>query len=133
MAARAPIVTILLFVLAACGSSPNRGVWEGSFDGSVSGVVEFRINTRGTTLTGTMTGATREGQPFEAEMEGKIRGESFYATFEGRSRSGLLPVTFDGLMRGELGEGAATGDWTAELRATGSELSGKWEAQQVHR
>jgi len=117
-------------VLLAC-SSPNRGVWEGTFTGSVSGVVEFRINARGTHLTGSMEGATRSEQPFAAEMEGKIRGEHFYATFEGTSRTGALPVRFQGLMRGELGDGRGHGDWSATIKVSGVELRGTWEVEQV--
>lgn len=124
---------VLLLALAAC-ASPNRGEWEGTFEGSVSGVVRFEINARGTSLTGTLEGTTAHGQPFTADMEGRIRGEHFYATFEGKSRAGLLPVGFEGLMRGTLSGGAGHGDWTAELmpRSTG-EMKGTWEVTQVVR
>ena len=128
-AARA-LLTLVLCALGAC-SSPNRGHWSGTFDGSVSGVVEFRINARGTRLTGSLTGSTRDGQPFAAEMEGKMRGEHFYATFEGTSRAGVLPVAFEGLMRGSLGEGAGSGDWTCELKVSRLHLEGTWEVEQV--
>lgn len=120
----------LPLVVAAC-SSPNRGVWEGTFSGSVSGVVEFRINARGTRLTGSMEGATRDNQPFVADMKGKIEGDYFYATFDGTSRSGALPVRFDGLMRGELRQGRGRGDWTATIKVTGIELEGEWEVHQM--
>lgn len=131
--ASAAVLGLLALVafLAACGS-PNRGEWEGIFDGSVSGTVHFEINARGTRLTGALDGTTRNGQPFEAEMEGRIRGEHFYATFEGKSRAGLLPVAFDGLMRGTLAEGVGRGDWTAELKPrSGGVMKGGWEVRQV--
>lgn len=121
-----------LALVAACAcASPNRGVWSGTFDGSVSGVVEFRINTRGTRLSGSLRGTTRDGQPFEAELKGRIRGEHFYASFEGTSRAGLLPVGFEGLMRGSLDEGSGSGDWTCELKLSRSQLKGSWEVEQV--
>jgi len=128
-----PLLVVLLAflpLLAGC-SSPNRGVWAGTFDGSVAGTVEFRINTRGTRLTGSLTGATRDGNPFHAEMEGKIEDQYFYATFEGKSLAGGLPVAFDGFLRGELQEGKASGDWSCTLRLAQRKLSGAWHADQV--
>jgi hypothetical protein len=120
-----------LLALVAC-SSPNRGTWEGTFDGSVSGTVRFEINARGTSLTGHLSGTTRDRQPFTAEMRGKIHGEDFYATFAGKSRTGLLPVAFEGLMRGTLAAGAGHGDWTAELKPRGGgTMKGTWEVTQV--
>ena len=124
-------VTALLALSVLACSSPNRGIWGGTFDGSVSGRVEFRINARGTSLTGSMEGETREGQPFTAEMEGRLNEDRFfYATFEGTSRAGALPVAFEGLMRGELDAGESEGDWTATLKMTGTELRGGWSAEQ---
>lgn len=116
--------------LAAC-RSPNRGVWKGTFEGSVAGVVEFRIDTRGTSLTGTMAGATRGGQPFQADLEGKVKGDYFYATFEGRGSAELRPVPFTGFMKGELGRGAGSGEWEATLRFTAQKLRGGWQVEQV--
>lgn len=119
-----------LLSLAAC-RSPNRGVWRGTFDGSVRGTVEFRINARGTRLSGSMSGATREQQPFRAEMSGKIQGDHFYATFTGASRAGALPVAFEGFLRGTLAAGHGSGDWQCELTLTRQKLKGEWEVEQV--
>jgi|SRR5687768_3394002 len=116
--------------LATACSSPNRGTWRGTFQGSVNGTVEFRINTSGTELDGSLTGQTTDGAPFNAEMEGKINGEFFYATFAGRADSGMRPIPFEGFLRGQLGAGTATGDWECELRFTRAKMSGKWEAKQ---
>lgn len=116
--------------LASACSSPNRGTWRGTFQGSVTGTVEFRINTSGTELDGSLTGQTSDGAPFNAEMEGKINGEFFYATFEGRADSGMRPIPFEGFLRGQLGAGVATGDWECELRFSRAKMSGKWEAKQ---
>jgi hypothetical protein len=127
----AALSLLSLLSLAAC-SSPNRGAWEGTFAGTVSGEVRFEINARGTSLSGQLSGTTRDRQPFAAEMRGKIRGEDFYATFDGKSRTGLLPVAFEGLMRGTLAAGAGRGDWTAELKPRGSgTMKGTWEVKQV--
>lgn len=127
---RAILAALAALGLAAC-SSPNRGTWSGTFGGSVSGVVEFRINARGTRLVGSLTGTTRDGQPFAADMEGKMRGEHFYATFEGTSRTGLLPVAFTGLMRGTLAGGEGAGEWTCEVKVSRTQLQGSWEVDQV--
>jgi hypothetical protein len=116
-------------LLAAC-SSPNQGRWRGTFDGTLSGTVEFQINSRGTALTGELEGATSDGQTFSAEMKGKLHDGYFYASFKGQGQTGLLPVPFEGLMKGELADGAASGDWDAELR-TGWKLAGQWVAEQV--
>lgn len=125
------LLSALLPGLLAC-SSPNRGVWRGEFGGSVSGVVEFRINTRGTELTGSMEGETRGHQPFSAEMEGKIRGGYFYATFEGTARSELRPIPFEGFLKGEIRDGAAEGDWEADPRfGQFGKLAGTWWVEQV--
>lgn len=121
---------LALSLLAGC-SSPNRGTWRGTFDGSVAGTVEFTINARGTRLTGSMTGATRERQPFKAELEGKIKGDNFYAEFRGASRFGALPVAFEGFMRGTLTDGLGTGDWQAELAVSKQKLRGSWQVEQL--
>ena len=120
---------VLAFLAAAC-SSPNRGTWRGTFSGSVTGTVEFRINTSGTELDGSLIGQTSDGAPFNAEMDGKINGEFFYATFKGRADSGLRPIPFEGFLRGQLGAGTATGDWECELRFSRAKMSGTWEAKQ---
>ena len=120
-----------LLVLAAACRSPNRGVWQGTFDGSVRGTVEFRINARGTRLSGSMSGSTRDGQPFRAELDGKIQGDHFYATFEGASRAGALPVAFAGFLRGTLADGRGEGDWQCELAVTRQKLAGEWAVEQV--
>lgn len=120
-----------LAVLLAC-SSPNRGVWRGEFSGSVSGVVEFRINARGTRLTGSLEGETRGGQPFKADMEGKIQGEYFYATLEGAARTDLRPIPFEGFLKGEIRGGAASGDWEATPRVGQfGKLEGRWQVEQL--
>jgi hypothetical protein len=124
------VVLLLVGLLAACGS-PNRGTWKGTFDGSMSGTVEFRINSRGTSLSGTFNGATSSGQPFEAEMEGKINEPYFYATFEGTSRTEIYPVPFEGFLRGELGSGKAGGEWETQIRTSPVKMRGAWTAAQV--
>ncbi|MEM7052566.1 MAG: hypothetical protein AAF604_23080 [Acidobacteriota bacterium] len=131
----AAFALLWLGALAAC-SSPNRGAWGGTFDGSVAGVVEFRINARGTALEGRLEGETVEGQPFVAEMEGRIEGSAFYATFEGDGRAGLYPVPFKGFMKGILDAGRGAGDWEAQLedplgRPQGGKLIGTWTVEQL--
>jgi hypothetical protein len=121
-----------LACLAAC-SSPNRGEWSGTFAGSVSGNVEFKINSRGTTLTGKMEGTTSDGAPFHADMEGKISERYFYATFEGRTDTGLRPIPFEGFMKGELGDGKGAGDWDAKIRFTETPMNGTWTVTQIKR
>ncbi|HYH45627.1 MAG TPA: hypothetical protein VEG34_08065 [Thermoanaerobaculia bacterium] len=125
-----PALLLLAGLLAACGS-PNRGTWKGTFDGSMSGTVEFRINSRGTALSGTFNGTTNSGQPFEAEMEGKINDPHFYATFEGTSRTEIYPVPFEGFLRGELGSGKAGGEWETQIRTSPVKMRGAWTAEQV--
>ena len=123
------LVSLLAVLLTGC-SSPNQGSWSGSFTGTISGTVEFSINSRGTSLTGKLEGATSDGAPFTAKMEGKLRDQYFYATFKGKGQTGLLPIPFEGLMKGELADGEASGDWNAELR-TGIQMEGTWEVTQV--
>ncbi len=126
------VAALLLCMGLAWGCrSPNRGVWKGTFEGSVHGTVEFRINARGTRLSGSMAGATRENQPFRAEMEGTIHGDHFYATFEGASRAGALPVAFEGFLRGTLAAGRGAGDWQCELTVTRQKLKGEWQVEQA--
>jgi hypothetical protein len=115
--------------LAAC-SSPNRGTWKGEFQGDLAGVVQFTINSRGTKLSGTIEGTTSGGQPFTAEMEGKIHDPFFYGTFKGKGRTDVYPVPFDGLMRGELQPGRAKGDWEAQIRFNPAKMKGAWNAKQ---
>jgi hypothetical protein len=130
---------LLLLVLIGC-SSPNRGVWKGSFDGSVSGVVELRINARGTKATGTIDGTTSDGQPFKAEMTGTLTGEVIQTRFEGRAVAGggIVPIAlFQGTMTGRLGGGdgaggSGEGSWTAVLRG-GQRLAGRWKLDHVSR
>lgn len=125
---------LLLSALAVgCAPSPDRGTWDGTFDGSLSGVVRFHIDTRGTRLTGTFEGETRDGAPFTAEMEGRVRGDDFYATFEGTGRAALYRVPFSGFMTGQLGDGRAGGRWEAEIRGQSGELEGAWRAEQADR
>lgn len=125
------LALLALLALAAACRSPNRGVWQGTFDGSVRGTVELRINTRGTRLSGSMSGSTRDGQPFRAELDGKIQGDHFYATFEGASRAGALPVAFSGFLRGTLAAGRGSGDWECELAVTRQKLKGEWAVEQT--
>ncbi len=125
------LALLALLLLAAACRSPNRGVWQGTFDGTVRGTVEFRINARGTRLSGSMSGSTRNHQPFRAELDGKIQGDHFYATFEGASRAGALPVAFTGFLRGTLAGGRGAGDWQCELAVTRQKLEGEWAVEQV--
>lgn len=120
----------LLLSLIAC-SSPNRGLWAGTFGGDISGTVEFEINTRGTHLKGEMEGETQAGQPFKAEMEGTLDGSLINATFTGVSRTGALPVFFDGSMSGDLFGGEGEGDWECEIRHARIQLKGDWTTEQV--
>lgn len=120
---------LVVLLLAAC-SSPNRGAWTGTFDGSVSGTVDFTIDARGNSLTGRMEGKTSDGSPFHAEMEGKITDRYFYATFEGRTDTGLRPIPFEGFMKGELGDGQGKGDWDAKIRFTQTPMNGTWTVRQ---
>lgn len=126
-----PTAAAALLLLAACAPSPNRGTWRGDFEGSLSGTVEFRIDARGSELTGTIEGTTSDGAPFQATMEGRIRDRHFYASFEGAGQAQLYRVPFTGFMRGQLAEGAAEGDWEAEIRGRGGELAGAWRVTQV--
>lgn len=123
-------VVVASLLVVSC-SSPNRGVWRGTFEGSVSGEVEFRINSRGTRLEGTMVGDTKDGQPFRAEMEGKVNGDFFYATFKGASRVRALPVAFEGFLKGSLSAGQGEGDWECELALARTKLAGRWRVEQV--
>jgi hypothetical protein len=125
--------TIAALGLAAACSSPNRGVWSGTFDGSVTGTVEFTINARGTALEGRMEGATSDGSPFHAAMKGTIRDTYFYANFDGRTDTGLRPIPFEGFMKGELGDGKGAGDWDAKIRFTQTAMNGTWSVQQTAR
>jgi hypothetical protein len=127
---RAFALLLVVGVLAAC-SSPNRGTWQGTFDGSLSGTVEFRIDSRGTSLSGTFEGATSSGQPFTAEMEGKINDRYFYATFKGTGRTEVYPVPFEGFLRGDLGSGQANGDWEAQISVSPVKMKGAWTARQL--
>lgn len=125
--------TLLLLSATVLGGclSPNRGEWKGTFSGTVSGSVDFRIGTRGTHLEGKLEGSTAGGQPFKADLEGRIHGEDFYATLDGRAQLGLRPIPFTGILRGKLGQGRAGGDWQAELKLTGETFRGDWRADQV--
>jgi len=125
------LVVAAAVAVAACAPSPNRGTWRGEFAGSLSGVVEFRIDARGSELTGTIEGHTSDGAPFAADMEGRIRDEHFYATFEGAGQAQLYRVPFEGFMRGRLGAGNADGEWEAELRGRGGKLAGTWAVEQI--
>jgi hypothetical protein len=121
-------------VAAALGgcSSPDRGWWRGTFDGTVTGTVEFEIGTRGTRLRGAMRGATRDGQPFEADLRGSLERGRIEATFEGRSRSGLgLPIRFDGALVGSLGGGAGKGTWNARVTLPQMIMDGSWAVAQA--
>jgi hypothetical protein len=124
-------LVVVTVACAACARSPNRGTWRGAFAGSLSGVVEFRIDARGSELTGKIEGHTADGAPFAADMEGRIRDEHFYATFEGAGQAQLYRVPFEGLMRGRLGAGTGEGEWEAELRGRGGKLAGTWTVEQV--
>lgn len=123
---------LLVGVLAGCGS-PNRGHWNGTFEGSVSGSMEFDISAYGDKLKGSLSGSTRDGQPFEAKLAGRVKGEHFFAEIEGMSRAGALPVAFEGLMKGSLAEGQGEGDWSCTLRFNQVRLKGRWEARQESR
>ncbi|HEX4955454.1 MAG TPA: hypothetical protein VF017_18845 [Thermoanaerobaculia bacterium] len=126
-----PALVVVLGLLVLSCRSPHRGLWRGSFDGTVSGEMEFRISSWGAKLEGSMQGRTREGSPFEADLEGKMRGEAFYARIEGSARGGVLPVAFEGLMRGELGGERGGGDWQVEIKLTREPMAGRWQASRV--
>jgi hypothetical protein len=126
------VAGVALLSLAAC-RSPNRGTWSGTFDGSVAGSVDFTINARGTTLEGTMEGATSDGSPFHAKMKGTIRDAYFYATFDGRTDTGLRPIPFEGFMKGELVAGQGKGEWDATIRFTSAKMNGTWNVTQQPR
>ena len=127
-------VACAALVAGALGcSSPDRGVWSGTFDGSVSGTVDFTINARGTSLEGKMEGTTSDGSPFHATMKGTIRDTYFYAKFDGRTDTGLRPIPFEGLMKGELADGRGTGDWDATIRFTSTQMKGTWQVEQQSR
>jgi len=114
----------------AC-ASPDRGWWRGTFDGTVSGTVEFEIGTRGTRMRGSMTGTTRDGQPFEGDLRGKLDRGRIEATFEGRSRTGLgLPIVFDGALVGSLADGAGKGTWSARIALPQMIMDGSWSVVQ---
>jgi hypothetical protein len=116
--------------LAAC-SSPNRGKWQGDFDGSVAGTVEFTINTRGTSLRGTMEGKTASGEDFHAKMKGTLAGDDLVAEFEGSATTDFRPVPFTGVMRGQLLNGQAHGTWECTIRFTESSMQGSWKVTQA--
>lgn len=125
----------LLAALAAAGwfgcASPDRGWWRGTFDGTVAGTVEFVIGTRGTRLRGTMTGTTRDGQPFEGDLEGRLERGRIEATFDGRSRSGMgLPIAFDGALVGSLADGVGRGTWNARVTMPQIVMDGSWAVEQ---
>ncbi len=127
---RTALLLVLGSLVLAC-RSPHRGLWRGTFDGTVSGEMEFRISSWGSSLEGSMKGQTREGSPFEADLEGKMRGEAFYARVDGSARGGVLPVAFGGLMRGELGGDEGGGDWKVEIKLTREAMAGRWQASRV--
>jgi hypothetical protein len=100
----------------------------------VSGTVEMEIGWRGTKVTGEMRGQTRDGQPFEATLEGELAWDQIRAAFRGTSEAGAavgLPITFDGEMAGSLLEGTGEGEWSARLFAGRMPMSGTWRIEQV--
>ncbi|HVS15133.1 MAG TPA: hypothetical protein VMV46_14490 [Thermoanaerobaculia bacterium] len=130
-AAALVLAAALVATAPGCGS-PDRGWWRGTFDGTVTGTVEFEIGTRGTRLRGSMHGATRDGQPFEADLRGTLDRGRIEATFEGRSRSGLgLPARFDGALVGSLRDGAGKGTWNARVTLPQMILEGSWSVVQT--
>lgn len=111
-------------------ASPLRGRWSGDFDGSVSGTVEFEIGVRGNSASGRMVGTTSSGEPFRAEIEGRVSGDQLVATFVGSGRGGPLGVQFRGVMEGTLdatGRGPGNGVWRCVLERGGQQLSGELE------
>lgn len=112
-------------------SSPNRGHWAGSFEGSVAGTVEFTIDTRGSNLTGTMTGKTEGGEDFHASMKGSLSGMDLVAEFEGSATTDFRPVPFNGVMKGQLLQGKSHGSWECTLRFTDQRMTGTWQADQT--
>ena len=113
----------------AC-SSPNRGKWQGDFEGSVAGTVEFTINTRGTSLRGTMEGKTASGEDFHAKMKGTLAGDDLVAEFEGSATTDFRPVPFTGVLRGQLLRGQAHGTWECTIRFTESSMQGTFKVTQ---
>jgi hypothetical protein len=126
----AHLTAALALATLAC-ASPDRGWWRGTFDGTVSGTVEFEISTRGTKLRGSMTGSTRDGQPFEGDLRGQLDRGRIEATFEGRSRTGMgLPIKFDGALVGTLADGVGGGTWNARVTMPQMIMDGSWSVEQ---
>jgi len=125
------LLCLALASLAAC-SSPDRGRWQGSFEGGVAGTMEFTVNARGTKADGKITGATRDGQKFDAEFEGSLNQGFLNAEFEGSGQTGMgLPAGFRGKLQGDLENGAGKGSWTVDLIQVRAHYQGKWSATQV--
>lgn len=129
---RRQVLILLLISLAAfawlvlSSLSPLRGTWQGDFDGDVAGTVEFRIGIRGHDVDGTMSGSTRSGEPFTAELEGRLVDEQLIASFEGRGRGGALGVAFVGTMEGTFDrQSEAFGTWRCRLERLGEPLGGE--------
>lgn len=111
--------------------SPLRGRWVGEFDGSVAGTATFHIGVRGTEVEGRMEGTVEGGEPFTAEITGRMVGSNLDASFLGSTRGGPLGIQFRGTMVGALEEtGAGQGTWRCELeragQVLGSPLQGRW-------
>ena len=97
----------------------------------MAGSVEFTINTRGTNLTGTMTGKTAGGEDFHASMKGSLSGMDLVAEFEGSATTDFRPVPFNGVVKGQLLQGKAHGSWECTLRFTDQRMLGTWQTDQT--
>lgn len=125
---------LALALLWWSGLSPLRGRWVGNFDGSVVGTVTFNIGVRGTAVEGSMEGTVEGGEPFTAEITGRMVGSDLEASFLGRTRGGPLGIQFRGTMIGALEDsGQGLGTWRCELERAGQvlgpPLEGRWAVQ----
>jgi hypothetical protein len=125
------VVALGLAAEMAC-SSPNRGRWQGTFEGGVAGTMEFDVNARGTNAEGKITGATSNGEKFEASFEGSLNQGFLNAKFEGSGQTGVgLPAGFRGELQGTLEEGQGEGTWTVDLIQVRAHYDGRWSATQL--
>jgi hypothetical protein len=115
----------------AC-SSPNRGRWRGTFEGGVSGAMEFTVNARGTKADGRITGATGNGEKFDASFEGSLNQGFLNARFEGSGQTGVgLPAGFRGELQGTLEQARGEGTWSVDLIQVRAHYEGAWKATQI--
>ncbi len=78
--------------------------------------MEFTVNARGTKAEGRITGATRRGEKFEAEVRRLAQPGLPQRRFEGSGQTGVgLPAGFRGELQGDLEQGKAAGTWKVDL------------------